>query len=552
MADSSNFSGRFEGRFVDDDDVRGSGRVWAEFDNTEGFMTLPLSQDYKDLRDNLTTLESQGKAFRDEARGARDTTNGYLAQVRGLSSSAETARNEARSAAASATESATAAAGDREAASGLVSEIQGAESKVRVLRDETSTFRDEAESFAEMAQSVAETGMKARSVERRHLAAGVTSELDSKASKEDLKREIAATGSGNMIPTFNGRPVWAEGLEESDEVPPATDLQRSYGGHETSTIYPEYMEISSGTPYYFECWIKAPVEGTIFYLELRDRAGENAIASGAIGRYGDRYIFNKYDVPTEWTRVSTILRFNRKVTAVRFKGIFFNHPSGEKSEQNTLIAGMRLVSLPPDNIYSVANHKHIFNDIIGFPDGVSKARVTPESSTVAVRTSTGALQVADATAQNEAVNLKMLNQRLYEGQLNNYVQKALLSDAADGAQGTVVSRNAAGSILVSDTPNTDGSAVNSKWVKKEIRATSFTDLSDVPEQVTGMSYYNAGETVVVRHSDGHIEIGAPTAGSHAATKKYVDDRTQDVSRTKVVDSADQATQPGIIYFVKGS
>ncbi|WP_050749929.1 hypothetical protein [Corynebacterium glutamicum] len=44
------FSGTFEGRFVDDDNLRESGRVWLEFDNGAGEMSLPIDPEATNIK----------------------------------------------------------------------------------------------------------------------------------------------------------------------------------------------------------------------------------------------------------------------------------------------------------------------------------------------------------------------------------------------------------------------------------------------------------------------------------------------------------------------
>ncbi|MCX7542291.1 hypothetical protein OS128_05120 [Corynebacterium sp. P5848] len=178
---------------------------------------------------------------------------------------------------------------------------------------------------------------------------------------------------GNLIPTILGRPVWAEGLNESDDVPPNTDLKKSYGLNRTSKIFPELMAIAPGTPYYFQCWIKGGVEGSIFYLELTDEAGQLAVRTGAIGAYGDRYVFHRYKASAEWTKVSTVLRFSNTVTGVRFRGLYFNHTAGEQSENDTLLAGMRLVPLPPDG--SLTREAFPASNLVRLPESSDNPRI---------------------------------------------------------------------------------------------------------------------------------------------------------------------------------
>ncbi|MCX7491462.1 hypothetical protein OS127_02820 [Corynebacterium sp. P6129] len=248
-----------------------------------------------------------------------------------------------------------------------------------------------------------------------------------------------------------------------------------------------------------------------------------------------------------------------------------------------------------------AAHRHPLSDVDGIPSGVTTATVTPDADTLAVRGAAGTVKVGDATEQDQAVNLKVLGERLAEAgsissdELEQYVPKSLLSDQADAARGTVVARDDDGSVAVPSDPKTPTSAVNSTWVKKEIRATNFKDMAGIPSPVEGMSYYNVGETVVVRHGDGHIVIGDPSADDHAATKGYTDGKVAGLASTeyvngkvaglatqsyvdtelgkkastsyvdskvsqatadhkpiKVVDRADQATESGVVYLVKGS
>lgn len=66
------FSGRFEARFVDDEDVMRTGRAWMEVDNGQGILTLPLAPEYKALQDSLATTKSAVEGMRNEAKSSAD------------------------------------------------------------------------------------------------------------------------------------------------------------------------------------------------------------------------------------------------------------------------------------------------------------------------------------------------------------------------------------------------------------------------------------------------------------------------------------------------
>ena len=66
------FSGRFEARFVDDEDVMRTGRAWMEVDNGQGILTLPLAPEYKSLKDSLDGTKSAVEGMRNEAKVSAD------------------------------------------------------------------------------------------------------------------------------------------------------------------------------------------------------------------------------------------------------------------------------------------------------------------------------------------------------------------------------------------------------------------------------------------------------------------------------------------------
>lgn len=66
------FSGRFEARFVDDEDVMRTGRAWMEVDNGQGILTLPLAPEYKSLKDSLDGTKSAVESMRNEAKASAD------------------------------------------------------------------------------------------------------------------------------------------------------------------------------------------------------------------------------------------------------------------------------------------------------------------------------------------------------------------------------------------------------------------------------------------------------------------------------------------------
>lgn len=66
------FSGRFEARFVDDEDVMRTGRAWMEVDNGQGILTLPLAPEYKSLKDSLDGTKSAVEGMRNEAKASAD------------------------------------------------------------------------------------------------------------------------------------------------------------------------------------------------------------------------------------------------------------------------------------------------------------------------------------------------------------------------------------------------------------------------------------------------------------------------------------------------
>ncbi len=113
------FTARIEGRFVDDEDFRKSGKAWVEIDSGNGLMSIPLTREMHDLK---TQVSNNATAARRDAETATSQA-----------ASAQTAASTATSKAAEAGRSATAA--QSSATNAARSASQAAENARRVPRD---------------------------------------------------------------------------------------------------------------------------------------------------------------------------------------------------------------------------------------------------------------------------------------------------------------------------------------------------------------------------------------------------------------------------------
>lgn len=119
------FSGTFEGRFVDDDNLRESGRVWLEFDNGGGEMSLPIDPESTNAAlaeisaagDNavqaigmeVTRAEDAADRAKDSKESAADSASAAATNATNAASSEQAAEGFASSALNAATSAATSA-----------------------------------------------------------------------------------------------------------------------------------------------------------------------------------------------------------------------------------------------------------------------------------------------------------------------------------------------------------------------------------------------------------------------------------------------------------
>ena len=115
-----------------------------------------------------------------------------------------------------------------------------------------------------------------------------------------------------------------------------------------------------GAKYFYETWIKADKPGSRLYLELRDQNSAHAIESaepafdGGEGNAGQLdwtgiYLISNREVPTSWTRLSSMIKIRPGVETAKIASAYFNHPNGTERNATVWLAGVKLPDLVPFN-----------------------------------------------------------------------------------------------------------------------------------------------------------------------------------------------------------
>lgn len=171
-----------------------------------------------------------------------------------------------------------------------------------------------------------------------------------------LAERAIISGAENRIP--NGDLGLGTTVPWKDVTLDATDKPAPYkysmAGPRSSTASQffngddSWIDVTPGGVYRFECWARADLPNSAFYLELRDQDGNHAIAKGeALGDNSVRattgtYLMNQTNLPTQWTRYGALVTLRDTSTRVRIGAAYWNHPVGTEKAAIQKLAGMSL------------------------------------------------------------------------------------------------------------------------------------------------------------------------------------------------------------------
>ena len=221
---------------------------------------------------------------------------------------------------------------------------------------------------------------------------GLTTALGNKADKTHEHqasevRGLLTTGETSIIPRDKdtGRQTWANhpGIEVGDPAgaPPSGDKYyvRQSG---TTGVVGEGFAVQSEVDYYCSFWIKAKEPNSVIYIEARDQNDAHSIRSGSLGT-SYSFILGNYVVPTEWTRLETVLRFKPEANRVHIGKIFWSHWNSEVTTDQ-MISDITLIPIP--------KHTHSKGDI--------GATASIEGSAVVSRWADGKISVPSTPEKN--------------------------------------------------------------------------------------------------------------------------------------------------------
>lgn len=167
----------------------------------------------------------------------------------------------------------------------------------------------------------------------------------------DAKVDAATSyydSGANILPAkegYSGGLAWSANLTEVaglTGLPPGVDKVFTASG--TRTGDGPYAYIDDQTSYRFSCWVKADIPGTRFYLDFMSNIGHRSVATGTYGADTNSRPIGSLIVPTEWTKIDTVISFKPGVNQIRVGSMYFNHPRGVQGGQQ-LIANVSLTSI---------------------------------------------------------------------------------------------------------------------------------------------------------------------------------------------------------------
>lgn len=171
-----------------------------------------------------------------------------------------------------------------------------------------------------------------------------------------LAERAIISGAENRIP--NGDLGLGTTVPWKDVTLDATDKPAPYkysmAGPRSSTASQffngddSWIDVTPGGVYRFECWARADLPNSVFYLELRDQDGNHAVAKGeALGDNSVRstvgsFLMNQVNLPTQWTRYGALVTLRDTSTRVRIGAAHWNHPAGTEKAAIQKLAGLSL------------------------------------------------------------------------------------------------------------------------------------------------------------------------------------------------------------------
>lgn len=175
-----------------------------------------------------------------------------------------------------------------------------------------------------------------------------------------LAAELASliVASPNMIPNGDltqGDDFWTLSNAQlvTDDTPPGYEHAIRRAPNDGSVSHNVRFPVQGGEEYLWEMWIKADKPGSSFYWDMRDQDG-NHIGHSDHGGSTENLEPEWYPhsskwrpvsdlkVPTEWTRVRTVLRPGDHVVSLRMAATYFNHANGTERDATVSIGGLRM------------------------------------------------------------------------------------------------------------------------------------------------------------------------------------------------------------------
>ena len=160
----------------------------------------------------------------------------------------------------------------------------------------------------------------------------------------DLSAGVVAPWSSLLTLDTVDKPA---GLPASLRTAPGAGTITSVNG--AGSVFP----LVGGAEYRFEAWIRADRPGSRLYLEMRDQNGAHAVESarsagdggegnGGPTRWTPTHLISNREVPTSWTRLSSIIEIRPGVETAKIATAFFNHGDGAERSAVVWLAGAKL------------------------------------------------------------------------------------------------------------------------------------------------------------------------------------------------------------------
>lgn len=171
-----------------------------------------------------------------------------------------------------------------------------------------------------------------------------------------LAAELASliVASPNMIPNGDltqGDDFWTLSNAQlvTDDTPPGYEHAIRRMPNDGPVSHNVRFPVQGGEEYLWEMWIKADKPNSRFFWDMRDQNGTHVGSDGGSTKALEPEGHNPVQrpvtsliVPTEWTRVRTVLRPSQNVTHLYMAAMYFNHSVGTERDATISVGGVRM------------------------------------------------------------------------------------------------------------------------------------------------------------------------------------------------------------------